>query len=114
VDYENPNSNPEKIEAIVYKRMYNTLRNEIDQMVGKKKSPNKRIRVDSDSNFLANELETISGEKNLEITANYNTVKTSNHKTQLPSKKKSKFGSLDDKFIHKEYRHPGTFVIYNH
>jgi hypothetical protein len=94
--------------------MYNTLRNEIDQMRGKKNSPNKKIRLDSDSTFLANELYTTPAEKNIEVTSSYNNLKTTNYKTHSPTKRKANYGNLDNKYIHKEYRHPGTFVKFNY
>ena len=111
VEYEFPNSYPEKIEAIVYKRMYNTLRNEMDQLRGKKKSPNKlRKSIGEDSTLLVNEIETLPTEKSLGIFSNNIFSKTKSQSSLSPIKKKKHYNQNENKYIHCEYRHPGTFV----
>ncbi len=86
------------------------MRNEINQMRGKNKSPSKQPKSDNDSTILVNELEASSNEKNIEIVSNSKTTKM-NQRSLSPAKYKNSGTSSGNKYVHYEYRHPGTFVI---
>jgi len=95
--------------------MYNTLRNEIDQLRGKKKSPNKLKRsIGEDSTLLLNQIETLQTEKTLGIFPNNFNTKTISQSSLSPIKKKKNYNKNENKYLHCEYRHPGTFVKFCH
>jgi hypothetical protein len=93
--------------------MYGTLRNEIDQLRGKNNSPNKlKKSVGEDSTLLVNEIETLPTEKITGILSNNYYPKTKNQKSISPVKRRKNYGIDENKYVHCEYRHPGTFVKY--
>jgi hypothetical protein len=97
VAYENPKSMPEKIDAIVFKKMYHILKDEIDKMRGlhiKRRHSRKKKgrRLESDK-----EQKSVSKEKRKSVSA---------EKKNISKTKKRQ----DDQFSHCEYKHPGTFV----
>lgn len=89
--YENPAASKEKIDALVYKNMYNTMRHEMQIKTGKKE--NKKGVNEKEEKYMSED----------EI------IKRIEHNSTMGSSSHSN-NSGNNKWIKNEYSHPGIYV----
>jgi hypothetical protein len=87
VQYENPAASKEKIDAIVYKRMYSSIRDELHIATGKKKSPQKLLATVEDTKHHLTESEMI---KKIETMLEEERKKLQMHKLLMKEERKKK------------------------
>lgn len=106
--YENPAATQEKIDAIVFKKMYNTYRNEIEVRTGKKSPEKKIIKEETgiDEKELISKLEAALKAKK----AAQEMLNEEDHKTSI-KENETLFKSRKDRTIKKTVKHEETYPL---